>query len=88
MARYRYKEYVLRPISHKLRSGRWSPAAEIILQEGSTVTFSHVYSRKALTFRTEKEANAHALELARAWIDGRHSGPVQPPAAPSPAVNS
>lgn len=88
MARYRYKEYVVRPISHKLRSGRWSPSTEIILQEGSTVTFSHFYSRRGLTFRTEKEANAHAVELARAWIDGRHAGQVQSPAAPSPAASS
>lgn len=70
--------------AHKLRSGRWSPSAEIILQKGSTVTFSHVYSRRALTFRTEKEANVHALELARAWIDGRHSGP----ASPTPSTSS
>ncbi len=73
--RYSHKGYVVEPISHKLRSGRWSPHARIILDQGGTVTFTPVYSRRKLTFKTQKEADAHALELARVWIDGRVSVP-------------
>jgi len=71
--KYSHVGYIVEPTSQKLRSGRWSPAANIILDQGGTVTYTPVYSRRRLTFKTQKDADAHALQLARAWIDGRIS---------------
>ena len=73
MKGYKYQDYIVDPISYKLRSGLWSPKAHIILVKGGTVTFSPVYSKRILTFKTKEEADKHALLLAKAWIDGRTS---------------
>lgn len=68
-----YKGYIVELVSYKLRSGLWSPWVKILRPEGGRVTISQIGSRRKLEFKTQKEADAHALELAKTWIDGRLS---------------
>ncbi len=71
--RYSHEGYIVEAASYKLRSGRWSPCARISLYQGGTVTYAPVYSKQKLIFKTQQEADAYALRLAKAWIDGRIS---------------
>jgi len=70
-----HKGYPIKLVSYKLKSGAWSPWAKIFQPEGGRVTISEIGSRSNLLLDTKKEADAHALELAKMWIDGRLSLP-------------
>jgi hypothetical protein len=66
---YRHKDYIIRPQSEQLRSGRWSAKALVHLHRGGRLTVTPIYSEEGREFATESEANAYALQLARNWID-------------------
>jgi hypothetical protein len=68
-----YRGYRIEPKSHKLRSGSWSPHARIILHQRGKSTLTPVFSKRRLELETQKEADARAIELAKAFIDGSTS---------------
>ncbi len=49
--------------------GSWSPWATVALDTGDRITFSQIQSSKITGCKTEREANAQALAVAKAWID-------------------
>jgi hypothetical protein len=69
--KYGYKDRTVIPCSYKLRSGEWSPRAKIMSINADTVTFSPIYSKNAMTFSEEADANVYALRLAAMWIDSK-----------------
>lgn len=71
MASVQYRGYHIELISHRLKSGSWSPWAGLALEQGGHITFSSISARRKTGFKTKKEADACALALAKAWIDRR-----------------
>ena len=66
---YPYKGYEIKLISHKLKSGLWSPYAVVSYDYGSKITFTQIHSRGPRGFKTRREADGCALALAKVWID-------------------
>ncbi len=66
-----YKGYEIKVVSRKLASGLWSPNARVGYDYGSTISFSQIMYRGPQGFKTQREANACALELAKTWINRR-----------------
>jgi hypothetical protein len=58
-------------VSEKLRSGGWVPRATVVIEEGNRIKKIPVFGRRRASFKSKREADSYALELAKLWIDGR-----------------
>lgn len=73
-----YKGYRIEPGSYSVNSTAWSPRVVVSRQtdEGSSPKIP-LYATSTARFPTRDEADRHALDVARAWIDttiARQSG--------------
>lgn len=56
--------------SEQTKSGEWTARATIVLDAEEKKRIP-VFGRRRATFKTQRQADAYAFELAKLWIDGR-----------------
>lgn len=60
--------------SDEVRAHEWIARATIVVVHGRKEKRIPIFGRRRTTFKTQKQADAYALELAKLWIDGRTFG--------------
>lgn len=71
-----YKGYRVEPESYSVNSTAWSPRVVVSLKNadgGSRKT--PLYATSAAKFSSREEADRHALDVAKAWIDASGERP-------------
>ena len=51
--------------------GQWRPKVLLVTREGGSVWILPIVAHVDITFASEREANAYAVEMAKKWIDKR-----------------
>jgi hypothetical protein len=69
------KDRVIEAQSYKSDSGRWRPQALVSIHEGGSLRTHLVPAPLERVFHTEADADAHAVEMAKRWIDD--TGPLE-----------
>jgi hypothetical protein len=65
-----YRGYRIEPESYAVHTNAWAPRVVVSLgTAGSGPQRTPLYSPKTATYLTRDEADHHALDVARAWID-------------------
>jgi len=64
-----YRGALIEPRSYLSRRRKWIPEARVRCSYGGAETHHPIVSETGVTFRTEALANAHAVDLAKTWID-------------------
>jgi hypothetical protein len=72
-----YKGYRIRPESYAVHTSAWSPRVVVCptSQEGWGQG-QPLYATNAARYATQAEANRHAVDVARAWIDTAVEAPA------------
>ena len=66
-----HRGWTIAPQSYEADGEMWHPKASVVTQkDGSAVTLP-IVAHLDITFATEAEANAYAVEMAKKWIDER-----------------
>src|SRR6266850_3653695 len=60
--------------SEQTKSSEWAARATVVVFESKKEKRIPIFGRRRATFRTQREDDAYALELAKLWIDGRTWG--------------
>jgi len=61
----------IEPQSYQSNGGQWRPKAILVTHEGGSVRTLPLVAHVDITFATEREAKAYAVEMAKNWIDER-----------------
>lgn len=65
-----YRGYRVEPASYCVSTGAWSPRVVVSLQtEDGSSPRTPLYATNAARWPTRDEADRHALDVARVWID-------------------
>jgi hypothetical protein len=61
----------IEPQSYQSDGEQWRSRAIVVTHEGGSVRTLPIVAYLDITFVTEAEANAYAVEMAKKWIDER-----------------
>jgi hypothetical protein len=71
MRKRTYRGHIVEVASEENHSGEWVARAMVIIEDGKTAKKIPIFGRRRATFKTQRQANSYAMELAKLWIDGR-----------------
>lgn len=66
-----YKNHRIVLASERTSSGGWIARATVMFRHGNTAKKIPIFGRRRASFKSRREADSYALELAKLWIDGR-----------------
>ena len=64
-----YRGRTIEPQSYLSDGDQWHPKAILLTHEDGSVRTLPIVAHVDITFATEHEANAHAVEMTKKWID-------------------
>ena len=66
-----YRGWKIERQSYKSERALWHPKALVSIRDGGNVHEHHVAAPSDVVYATERDADAHAIEMAKKWIDER-----------------
>ena len=66
-----YRGWKIERQSYKSERALWHPKALVSIRDGGNVHEHHVTAPPDVVYATERDADAHAIEMAKKWIDER-----------------